>query len=228
MAPSELDALAFNSERTGARLLARRTGIAQSTALLRILEQRAGPAGLASMLDGRREQQLADARRRQDKTAANAARLALKKSGPVLAPGSWLAWFDGSALPNPGRIGIGAVLVAPDGRRTEISRRAGDGDSGAAEYLALIAVLEAALAAGASLLTIHGDSRVVIDDVQAAGNGAAALAHHRARARELIALLEVGMGGARVALRWIPRHKNADADRLSEQARGKLTSNALP
>ena len=35
----------------------------------------------------------------------------------------WQVWFDGSALPNPGKIGIGAVLIAPDGRSEEKSLR---------------------------------------------------------------------------------------------------------
>jgi ribonuclease HI len=225
--PYDLNTLAFKGERTEARLLARRAGITESEALRRVLDIRAGAVGLAALLDGRCAQREADVRQRADRTAANAARLALKKMGPAIATDTWLAWFDGSALPNPGRIGIGAVLLAPDGRRTQISRRAGDGDSGEAEYLALIAVLEAALDASATEsipgLLIRGDSRVVIDDLLAPGPGAASLAGYRLRARELIALLEAGMDGARVTVRWIPRHKNAEADRLSALARGTLS-----
>ena len=29
----------------------------------------------------------------------------------------WVAYCDGSAVPNPGRIGLGAVLTEPDGTR---------------------------------------------------------------------------------------------------------------
>jgi ribonuclease HI len=57
---------------------------------------------------------------------------------------AWRGWFDGSAHPNPGQIGIGALLCGPDGQRVEISRRAGHGSSSDAEYLALTALLEAA------------------------------------------------------------------------------------
>ena len=224
----DLDLLAFKGERTEARLLARRTGMGESEALRRVLESRAGAAGLAALLEERRARRQADAERRAGRTAASAARLALKKNGPAIGAETWLGWFDGSALPNPGRIGIGAVLQAPDGRRMEISRRAGDGDSGEAEYLALIAVLEAAQEAALNTsappraLLIRGDSRVVIDDLQTPGPGAASLAPYRVRARELIASLEAAMDGAAVVLRWIPRHKNGDADRLSALARGTL------
>ena len=100
----------------------------------------------------------------------------------------------------------------------EISRRAGHGNSGEAEYLALTALLEAAVRLGARDLVVYGDSRVVVDDVNlsaqavAAGRGAKGLEAHRA---SVVALLE-SLGG--VSLRWVPRHRNGDADRLSQLA----------
>ncbi|MEJ7807107.1 MAG: reverse transcriptase-like protein, partial [Telluria sp.] len=111
------------------------------------------------------------------------------------------------------RCGIGALLLGPGGERTAVSRAAGYGNSSEAEYLALIALLEAALVAGAHGLTLYGDSQVVINDVvQADANGAAALGALRAQAQALIARLDD------VSLRWIPRHKNAEADALSQRA----------
>lgn len=131
---------------------------------------------------------------------------------------AWLAWFDGSALPNPGRIGIGALLRGPQGQVVEISRRAGDGSSSDAEYLALIALLEAALPHRPTQLIIHGDSQVIIEDLKPPRRGksnAKGLETLRARALELIALL----GGAPVVtVRWVPRHRNPEADRLSQAA----------
>ena len=41
------------------------------------------------------------------------------------APAHWEAWVDGTALPNPGRIGIGLLLVAPDGTQQALSRAPG-------------------------------------------------------------------------------------------------------
>jgi ribonuclease HI len=131
----------------------------------------------------------------------------------VAPPGTWRAWFDGSARPNPGRCTIGAVLSAPTGQTREISLAAGYGDSSEAEYRALIALLQAAVEAGAQGLAIHGDSRVVIDDMNGPPHTAApALASYRQQAHTLLAQLD----GA--TLRWIPRHKNGAADALSQRA----------
>jgi ribonuclease HI len=126
---------------------------------------------------------------------------------------AWRAWFDGSAHPNPGRIGIGALLLGPDGQRVEISRHAGHGNSGDAEYLALTALLEAATQLGIKELRIFGDSQVVVNDVQPDGGpGAKGLEAHRARVMELLA----GLG--QVSVCWVPRHRNGAADRLSQLA----------
>ena len=132
------------------------------------------------------------------------------------SPAAWRGWFDGSATPNPGRIGIGALLLGPAGERVEISRRAGDGTSGDAEYLALIALLESAVGLGITALAVYGDSQVVVQDVLMAGvPGAKGLEEHRARALGLMA--QVGA----VALRWLPRHRNGEADLLSQRALGE-------
>lgn len=128
-------------------------------------------------------------------------------------PGTWRAWFDGSARPNPGRCTIGAVLTGPSGQAHEISQAAGYGDSSEAEYRALIALLQAAIEVGAQGLAIHGDSRVVIDDMNGPAHAASpALAAYRREASRLMARLD----GA--TLRWVPRHKNGAADALSQRA----------
>jgi ribonuclease HI len=97
--------------------------------------------------------------------------------------------------------------------RVELSHSAGYGNSSEAEYLALIALLDAAVQRGASALAIHGDSQVVIDDVNAPDcAGAPSLQLLRTQARALLARIP----GA--TLRWIPRHKNVHADALSQRA----------
>ena len=68
------------------------------------------------------------------------AQLALSRQdhgGPL----AWRGWFDGSAHPNPGKLGIGALLLGPNGERIEVSEAAGHGSSSDAEYAALTAVL---------------------------------------------------------------------------------------
>ncbi|MCE3261495.1 MAG: ribonuclease family protein [Pseudoduganella sp.] len=137
----------------------------------------------------------------------------LARQAAPASPAAWRAWFDGSAHPNPGRIGIGVLLSGPAGERVEISRRAGQGSSGDAEYLALIAALEMAVELGVPELLVYGDSQVVVQDVLLAPQaGAKALQEHRARVAQLMAAL------ALVHVRWVPRHRNGEADRLSQQA----------
>jgi ribonuclease HI len=147
----------------------------------------------------------------QRQALARAEKLARQKPAP--SPTAWRGFFDGSAHPNPGRIGIGAVLAGPQGERVEISERAGHGSSSDAEYLALIALLRAAVQHGVQELQAAGDSQGVVQDVLIDGEfSAAALAHHRAQALAL--MQQVGT----VALHWVPRHRNAEADRLSQRA----------
>ena len=159
--------------------------------------------------------------REQERAAARAARKPQPAARDALA---WHAWFDGSAHPNPGKIGIGGVLESPDGDVVKISALAGHGDSCEAEYLALIAVLEAALlrTPTPARLVIHGDSQVVIEDVlRDEASGAPVLSSYARQARHLIAQL------ADVRLQWIPRARNAAADALSQHAiHGGTAANA--
>ncbi|WP_296002383.1 ribonuclease HI family protein [Rugamonas sp.] len=217
MPTSDYDALtaaAFHKERVLARRLATRSGLTPAEALRQVMTQAAGAPGLASLLAQRAQAQAAEAARRAARAQEKIDTLALRRARDQPPPGAWLAWFDGSAHPNPGRLGIGALLRGPAGECVEISRRAGHGNSGEAEYLALIALLETALRHRPPQLAIYGDSQVVVNDVNRppATAGAAGLQAHHARAIGLMAQLP------EVALRWIPRHRNADADRLSQQA----------
>ena len=221
MSDTEFDTLAtaaFKGERVAARRLAARMQLSEAQALLQVLTLAAGALGLAHLLGEREALRLRDEQRRHSRQAASAHKLAMRKAGMQPSAAAWRGWFDGSAHPNPGQIGIGALLCGPDGQRVEISRRAGYGNSSEAEYLALTALLQAAVQAGATQLDIRGDSQVVVNDVNltpqaiAAGQGASGLAAHRQRVCALMA--QIG----RVELRWLPRHRNAAADQLAQQA----------
>ncbi|MFL6658423.1 MAG: ribonuclease HI family protein [Massilia sp.] len=220
-ASSPLHAIAHKAERMASRKLAQRTGIDLDTALRTTLEQVAGARGLAHLVDERLAVQAAAVSRASVRADARAAALALRQqrqAGPVTP---WRAWFDGSAHPNPGRCGIGALLTGPAGERMEVSLPAGYGNSSEAEYLALIAVLELAVAARASDLTVYGDSQVVINDVKAPpASRAASLQALRDQAVALLAQLD------EVSLRWVPRHRNPEADALSQRAVSQWTENA--
>jgi len=207
-----LHAAAFKSELAASRRLAARLGIGDAEALQRTLTLSAGAAGLEHLLATRAAQRLhasQQAARRLASAAAAAARHQRAPSGQR----AWQAWFDGSARPNPGRCGLGGLLAGPDGQRIALSLDGGHGNSSEAEYRALIAVLRAALAHGACDVAIHGDSQVVVDDVNGPDVASApSLRDYRSAALSLLARLP----GASV--RWIPRHKNGDADALSQQA----------
>ncbi|MCU6498510.1 ribonuclease HI family protein [Rugamonas sp. A1-17] len=221
MSETEFEVLAtaaYKGERVAARRLAARSNVSEAQALHQVLTQAAGAQGLQLLLAGRAASRLREQERRSARTAEKARLLEQRTARMRPATDGWRGWFDGSAHPNPGQIGIGALLCGPDGERVEISRRAGHGNSGEAEYLALTALLEAAGRLGAIGLVVHGDSQVVVNDVNlsaqavAAGRGAKGLEAHRLR---VMALLEP-LGD--VSLRWVPRHRNGDADRLSQQA----------
>lgn len=206
-----LCAAAFKGEIAASRKLAQRTGMPEADALRATLVQHAGAAGLDQLLAARAAERLRSEHKAAVRRAHADAALARRRQAPG-AP-LWRGWFDGSARPNPGRCGIGALLEGPDGLRLELSRSAGYGDSSEAEYLALIALLEAAVERGASQVAIHGDSQVVVDDINAPDcAGAPSLYALRAQARALLARIP----GATV--RWIPRHKNVHADTLSQRA----------
>jgi ribonuclease HI len=128
----------------------------------------------------------------------------------------WLLHCDGTALPNPGRIGIGAVLVSPDGATFTLSDASGArGCNNEAEASALIAALKLARVHGARRLRIRCDSIVVVE--QTTGPSRTQIARLMplfAEARALLATFE------HVDFRWISRRHNAEADALARAALG--------
>jgi ribonuclease HI len=113
-------------------------------------------------------------------------------------------------------MGLGILLLAPDGTRTEHSSvAAGTGCNNEAELHALCAALDMALTAGARELVLRGDSDVALRYVR--GPDSTGIAR-------LLVLIESARDRLRcfdeVQLLWVPRHRNRDADRLSRQALG--------
>jgi ribonuclease HI len=209
----ELAVAAYKTERVIGRRLAKRIGICEEDALRQILETVAGERSLHEFVSSRMQAKIdAEAKiiaREQDKADRMERKLASKRPDAT----AWLAWFDGSTHPNPGKMGIGGLLQSPDGQTVEISFAGGQGNSNDAEYLALIAVLEAGIRLRPAKLVIYGDSQVVIGEMTMSGGiGARSLRHHFQHAKQLLSQLES------VTLTWIPRKKNSAADTLSQQA----------
>lgn len=209
-------AAAYRKERAISRRLARNAALSEPAALKQVLEKVAGTAPLCELISVRKLAKLDAAAKLALRQRQQADLLAQKKAEKLPDSCAWLAWFDGSARPNPGRIGIGGLLKSPDGDTVEISSAAGHGDNNQAEYLALIAVLEAAVRIQPERLVVYGDSQLVINAVMTAGSvGRYDLQSHCEQAKLLVSQLKA------VSLAWIPREKNTAADALSQQAIGR-------
>ncbi|MDB5931649.1 MAG: ribonuclease [Polaromonas sp.] len=113
-------------------------------------------------------------------------------------------------------MGLGAVLTAPDGTRHTLSQATGTrGCNNEAELLALMAALRQAQAHGATALQVYCDNSILVEQLGVAGSKPIArLARLFDEARTLIASFD------KASLRWIPRHRNSQADALSRAALG--------
>ena len=129
------------------------------------------------------------------------------------------AWFihcDGSAFPNPGSMGLGAIITAPDGTRHTLSMPAvGKGCNNEAEARAMMAALQRAKQLGARCVRVHSDSRVVVD--QLTRDGGQPIARLDALLMELRGLLATF---DQASVTWIPQHRNHEADALARSAAG--------
>ncbi len=128
----------------------------------------------------------------------------------------WLIHCDGTALPNPGLIGIGVVLGSPAGATFTLSQATGGrGCNNEAEVAALIAALKLARHHGARTLRIRSDSAVVVEQtIGATRTNIARLATPFAEARALLATFEYA------DVQLIPRRHNAVADALARASLG--------
>ena len=129
---------------------------------------------------------------------------------------SWTAYSDGSALPNPGRMGLGAVITAPDGTRHTLSQLAREvGCNNEAELRALMATLLAMKSQGADSLVVHCDNSIVVEQItNTQARPIARLAPLFDEVRALFASF------AEARLVWIPGHRNGEADGLARAALG--------
>lgn len=204
----DLATIAFHKEKVSARRLAARTETTAYDALQQVLQAVASPKSLSELIAERQHAraQQADRRenRRQQQADARHRKHALRWPPTAL----WQGWFDGSASPNPGHLGLGAVLCGPLGVVSEISRNGGIGDSNDAEYLALIVLLEEAVTLKIAALSIYGDSRIVIDDVTGV-HLVEAFCGYRCQALRLRERI------GKISFQWIPRAKNSCADQLA-------------
>jgi ribonuclease HI len=118
---------------------------------------------------------------------------------------------DGASRGNPGPAGIGAVLEAADGHRlAEIAEYIGHTTNNVAEYRALLAGLERALALGVVRLEVRADSELMIKQLRGdyQVKNARLVPLYR-EARRLLGRFE------RVELKHVRRELNTRADELA-------------
>ena len=120
---------------------------------------------------------------------------------------------DGGARGNPGPAGIGVVLTAPDGDVIgEVAQGIGRATNNVAEYKALIAGLELALAKDVTELEAFLDSELVVSQLKGEWKiKNEALRHLAVEARRLLNRF------AKVELTHVRREQNSDADKLANQ-----------
>lgn len=122
-------------------------------------------------------------------------------------------YTDGGARGNPGPAGIGAILRDESGEVIgEIAEGIGNTTNNVAEYSALIAGLELALAKGVTEIDVFMDSALVISQLK----GEWKIKNDRLRilavkARGLLNRFEPH------SLQHVPRELNSDADKLANQ-----------
>ncbi|MBA4109631.1 MAG: ribonuclease H [Leptothrix sp. (in: Bacteria)] len=132
------------------------------------------------------------------------------------APDHWTVHVDGSAVPNPGRMGLGVVMTDPGGQHYTLSQAThATGCNNEAELRALMAALEALKLRGVNKLCAYSDNSVLVEQLtDARSKPIARLAAMFDEARAMLSSFE------QAQLRWIPRHRNAQADALAREAMG--------
>lgn len=122
---------------------------------------------------------------------------------------------DGGSRGNPGPAGYGAVVLDPETDAVLAERAEGLGvaTNNVAEYQGLIAGLRAAAELNASEVSVRMDSKLVVEQM----SGRWKIKHPQLQplaveARKLASRFD------RVGYEWIPRARNARADRLANEA----------
>jgi len=127
---------------------------------------------------------------------------------------------DGLSKNNPGQAAIGAVLRDARGKTVAtVSRAIGIATNNEAEYRAVIAALEKALALGAEQVELHSDSELVVNQLKGRYKvRSTGLRPFYLQAAKLLGQFQ------RVSIICVPREQNAEADRLANEAVRKNSS----
>jgi ribonuclease HI len=141
----------------------------------------------------------------------------------------WVVHCDGSAVPNPGRMAVGAVITSPSGQVHPLSRALhAVGCNNEAELRALMAALSEAQALGARQVKLFTDNSILVEQLGDSLDRALP-ARPIERLEALFMEARVLMRGFdQVCLNWVPRHRNGQADALARAALGMLPKVSVP
>lgn len=125
---------------------------------------------------------------------------------------SFIAYYDGSAKPNPGDMHIGGYIKNNAGDTIwTMSKSAGFGTNNQAEYLALLEVSKKLVELGAKEAKIYGDSQLTVNQV----NG-----KWQVKDQKMVNLHKLVKQNFsqidKVKLKWVQRNQNSLADKLSK------------
>jgi ribonuclease HI len=141
----------------------------------------------------------------------------------------WQVHCDGSAVPNPGRMAVGAVITGPAGQAHTLSRALhAVGCNNEAELRALMAALAEAQALGARQVQLFTDNSILVEQLRARDDGewpVRPIARLEALFCEALSLIQCF---DEVRLTWVPRHRNAQADALARAALGLAPKPSFP
>jgi ribonuclease HI len=134
----------------------------------------------------------------------------------------WVIHCDGSAVPNPGRMGLGAVVADPEGTPCHrLSEAApGFGCNNEAELRSLQRALEwlaRQAPATTTSVRVFSDSSVLVAQLAPPGRAVPPIARLAPLFDELRLTLQAF---AQVDIAWLPRHRNRAADALAREALG--------
>jgi len=129
----------------------------------------------------------------------------------------WIAYTDGGARGNPGPAGYGVVIQDETGRKVAgLSQYLGHQTNNVAEYQGLIAALEYAAEHRPRALKVISDSELLVKQIRGEYKVKnPTLQDLHARAKQLIRQLEW------FSIQHVLRAKNAEADRLANEAMDK-------
>ena len=128
-----------------------------------------------------------------------------------------IAYTDGGARGNPGPAGFGVVIQDEDGRKVAgLSQYLGHQTNNVAEYQGLIGALEYAVEHGPKALKVISDSELLVKQIRGEYKVKnPTLQDLYGRARQLIRQLDW------FSIQHVLRGKNAEADRLANEAMDK-------